>query len=137
MDAHRFEVVDLFAGQDAQRRRDVDVHGLLDRGDGLPHLGHQLLVRATDSSHDAELGGAGRRGRDRGIDQAGDVQPGGAHGGGEQPGLRAEVAILGAAAGLDRDDAFHLHLRAAPAHAHAVGEVEELRDALVGQLQDG
>ena len=58
-----------------------------------------------------------------------------ADGGGEQAGLRAEVAVLGAAAGLERDDALDLDLRAAPAHPHLVREREQLGEAVVGQLQ--
>ena len=55
----------------------------------------------------------------------------------EQAGLRAEVAVLGAAAGLQRDDALDLDLGAAPAHPHLVGEREQLveRGAVVGQPQ--
>ena len=60
-----------------------------------------------------------------------------AHGGGEQPGLRAEVAVLGAAAGLEADDALDLHLGAAVAHAHLVGELQQLGQALVRQPQAG
>ena len=54
-----------------------------------------------------------------------------------RPGLRAEVAVLGAAAGLQRDDALDLDLGAAPrirtwwAASSAVG------DLVVGQPQDG
>src|SRR3978361_1286743 len=51
---------------------------------------------------------------------------GGAAGGGELPGLRAEVAVLGAAAGLQADDALDLDLRPAPAHPHLVGELKQL-----------
>ena len=88
-----------------------------DRRDALAHLGHQPLVRPAHGGDDAELGGAGRGGLDGGLDQRRDVQPGRAHRRGEQARLRAEVAVLGAAAGLDRDDALDLDLGAAPAHA--------------------
>ena len=53
----------------------------------------------------------------------------------EQPGLRAEVAVLGAAAGLDRHDALDLDLGAAPAQPHLVGEGEQVGQRLVGQLR--
>ena len=64
-----------------------------------------------------------------------DVEPRGAHRRVEPPRLRAEVAVLRAAAGLDRDDPLDLDLRAAPAHAHLVREREHLVDAVVGQPQ--
>ena len=41
-----------------------------------------------------------------------------------RPGLRAEVAVLRAAAGLERHDPLDLDLRAAPAHPHLVRELE-------------
>src|SRR5690606_38238961 len=53
----------------------------------------------------------------------------------EQAGLRAEVTVLGAAAGLDRHDALDLDLRPAPAHPHFVGELQQLGQPLVGQAQ--
>ena len=55
----------------------------------------------------------------------------------EQAGLRAEVAVLGAAAGLDRDDALDLDLRTAPPHPHLVGERECIGHAVIGQLEHG
>ena len=69
------------------------------------------------------------------IAPAPDVEPP-AHGRVEQPGLRAEVAVLGAAAGLDRDDALDLDIRAAPAHTYLVGELEQLGDVVVGKRED-
>ena len=45
------------------------------------------------------------------------------------------MAVLGAAAGLDRDDPLDLHLRPAVAHPDLVGELERVVDALVGQLE--
>ncbi len=58
-----------------------------------------------------------------------------AHRGREQPRLRAEVAVLGAAAGLEADDALDLDLGAAPAHPHLVGQRQQLLEPVVGQLQ--
>ena len=46
--------------------------------------------------------------------------------------LAAEVAVLGAAAGLDRQDALDLDLGAAPREADLVGERGERRHRLVG-----
>ena len=65
----------------------------------------------------------------RRLDQRRDVQPDRAHRRGEQAGLRAEVAVLRAAAGLQRDDALDLDLGAAPAHPHLVGELRARRAA--------
>ena len=65
-----------------------------------------------------------------------DVEPHRAHRRLEAPGLAAEVAVLGAAAGLDRDDPLDLHLRPAPAHPDLVGELERVVDALVRELED-
>ena len=110
-----------------ERGGDVDVDRRADRRDALAHLRHQPLVRPAHGGHDAELRRAGRRGLDGGLHQRRDVQPGRAHRRGEQAGLRAEVAVLGAAAGLDRDDALDLDLGAAPAHPHLVGEGEQRR----------
>ena len=52
------------------------------------------------------------------------------------PDWRAEVAVLGAAAGLDRDDTLDLDLRPAVAHADLVGELQRVVDELVRQLED-
>ncbi|SHT41752.1 Uncharacterised protein [Mycobacteroides abscessus subsp. abscessus] len=46
------------------------------------------------------------------------------------------MAVLGATAGLQADDALNLDLRAAPAHAHLVSEREQLFQAIVRKLQD-
>ena len=70
-----------------------------------------------------------------GLDQRGDVQPDRAHRRGELPGLRAEVAVLRAAAGLQRDDALDLDLGAAPPHPHLVGEREQVRQPVVAGAQ--
>ena len=85
--------------------------------------------------HDAELRRTGRGGLDGRLHQRRDVQPGRAHRRGEQPGLRAEVAVLGAAAGLHRDDALDLDLGAAPAQPHLVGEGQQVGQVVVGQAQ--
>ena len=45
------------------------------------------------------------------------------------------MAILRAAPGLGADDALHLHLWPAPAHPYLVGELERVRNTLVGQLE--
>ena len=68
----------------------------------------------------------GRRGLLGRLDQLGDVQPHRAHRGGELAGLAAEVAVLGAAAGLERHDALDLDLGPAPLHPHLVREREQV-----------
>ena len=99
----------------------------------VAHLAHQPLVRAAHRGDDAELGGAGLGGLAGGLDQGRDVEPGRANRRVEHAGLRAEVAVLRAAAGLERDDALDLDLVAAPLHPHLVGQVEQLVHPLVGQ----
>ena len=47
------------------------------------------------------------------------------------------MAVLGAAAGLEADDALDLDLGAAPAHPDLVGERQQVVEPVVGQLQDG
>ena len=133
--AHLDQVVDLLLGEHAQARRDLDVDRRLDRGDALAHLLHQPVVRPAHRGHDAELGRTGRGGLPRRLDQRRDVQPDRAHRRGEQARLRAEVAVLGTAAGLQRDDALDLDLGAAPAHPHVVRELQQRRQVLVGQAQ--
>jgi hypothetical protein len=70
----------------------------------------------------------------RGANQRRNVEAHRAHGRLEPPRLRAEVAILRASAGLDRDDPLDLHGWAAPAHPHLVRERKRIRHALAGQL---
>ncbi len=55
------------------------------------------------------------------------------HRGLEPRGLRAEVTVLGAAAGLRREDALHLDLRTASGEADLVGEGRERGDEPVGK----
>ena len=49
------------------------------------------------------------------------------------PDWRAEVAVLGAAAGLERHDALDLDLRPAPLHPHLVRQREQVLEPVVGQ----
>ena len=103
--------------------------------DAVADLRHQPLVGAAHGGDDAELGGTGGRGLLGGLDQLRDVQPHRAHRRGELAGLAAEVAVLGAAAGLEADDPLDLDLGAAVLHPDLVGKVEQLGDLVVGQLQ--
>ena len=93
------------------------------------------LVRAAHRRDDAELRGARLRRLLGRLDEHGDVQPRGPDRRLEQARLAAEVAVLGAAAGLQRDDPLDLDLRPAPAHPHLVGELQEGVQRLVRQLQ--
>ena len=120
----------------AERAGDVDVDLGLDRLDARLDLGEQPLVRTADRGDDAELRRAGGRGLLGRLDELGDVQPDRADRRGELPGLRAEVAVLGAAARLQRDDALDLDLRAAPAHPDLVRQLQQGGQRLVGQPQD-
>ena len=79
----------------------------------------------------------GGRGLLGGLHQLGDVQPHRAHRRGELPALAAEVAVLGAAAGLERDDALDLDLGPAPLHAYVVRELEQVGQQLVGRGEHG
>src|SRR5262249_11669727 len=85
---------------------------------------------------DAELARSGGGGLDRGADQRRHVEPGRADGRVEPPGLRAEVAVLRAAARLHRDDALDLDLGAAPPLAALVREGQRVGDQVVGEPQD-
>ena len=134
---HRGEPVDLILVQHAQRAGDVDLHLVADRLDARRDLAQQPLVGTAHRGDDAELGRAGLRGLLRRLHQAGDVEPRAAHRGGEQAGLRTEVAVLGAPAGLEADDALDLDLGAAPAHPDLVGQRQQFLEPVVGQLQHG
>ena len=100
-------------GEHPERGRDIDLDRGTDGCDALAHLCHEPLVRPAHGGHDAELVApvAASRGRlpatgcpatptarVRRTDRTG-----------------TEVAVLGAAAGLDRHDALDLDLGSAPA----------------------
>src|SRR5581483_334066 len=67
--------------------------------------------------------------------EGGDVKSHRSHGRREAPRLRAEVAILGTAAGLDGDDPLYLDFGATPSHAHLVSQRERLADAIIRQCK--
>jgi hypothetical protein len=133
--AQRGQFLDLGRRQDAERGRDVDLHFGPDGPHAFAHLGHEALVRTAHRGHDAELGRPGRRGLPGRLDEHRDVQPHRPHRRGEQARLGTEVAVLRAAAGLQRDDALDLNLGPAPAGPHLVGELERLGHILVGQAE--
>ena len=91
---------------------------------------------SADGGHDAELGGSGGRRFLGGFDQFRDVQPDAADGAVKEAGLAAEVAVLGAAAGLDGDDAFHLHVLAAVPEADLVGQLQRRGEGFVREAED-
>ncbi len=107
-------------------------------GHDLLEVGHQPLVGAPHGVDQAELAGpqlgglAGRpqhlvvRQQRHGLDRRVELRR-----------LRAEVAVLGAAAGLGRQDALDLDRVAAPRDAHRVGGVGEGGDVVVGQRGQG
>ncbi len=103
----------------------------------LPHLRHEPGVRAPHGRDDAELGGACRRGLPGGVNERGHVQPGGPYRRVELAGLRAEVTVFRASAGLEADDPLHLDLRTTPAHPHLVGQGEQIGQRLVREPEHG
>ena len=136
VDAHRLQLVGLLAGEDAERAGDVDVDGAR----GSPSMPSRTcaISRSSGPRTAATMQNSvapGRRRLARRLDERRDVEPRGAHRRLEAPGLRAEVAVLRAAAGLQAHDALDLDVGPAPAHAHLVGERERVVDALVGQAQ--
>ena len=133
---HRDEVVDLTLGEHAEGGGDVDVDRGADRGDALAHLLHELVVRAADGGDDAELTRAGRGGLLGGAHELGDVEPHGAHRRGELARLRAEVAVLRAAPGLERDDPLDLDARPLVLHPHLVRQRQQVREPVVPGAQD-
>ena len=110
----------------------MNVHFCLDGGDGFFHLGHEVFVWPFDGGDDAEFRGPGFCGLFGCFHQTRDVQPGGAHGGFKQAGLRAEVTIFRAAAGFEGDDSFYFHFFTAPGQAHFVCQGEEVLEVVVG-----
>ena len=133
--AHAGELVDLLLGEHAERARDLDVDLVADGFDTRRDLREQTLVGAAHRGDDAELGGTGLGRLLGGLDEAGNVEPRGAHRRLEQARLRAEVAVLRAAAGLEADDALDLHLGTAPAHPHLVGEREQFLETVVAEFE--
>ncbi len=128
--AHRGQGGDLLGRQHAQRAGDRDVDRLPDGPDPGLDLRHEACIRSPDGGDDAELGGAGGRGLDGGLHQRRHVQPGGAHGRGEQPRLGAEVAVLGAAPSLEADDALDLDLGSAVPQAHLVRQLQQVAEPI-------
>ena len=108
----------------------------LDGARGLDRARQQALVRAAHGDDDAELGRARGLRAPGGLHHAVDVEPGGAHGRREAGRLRAERAVLAAAAGLGRHDRLDRDLRPAVGEPHAVGERAQLGHALRRQLRD-
>ena len=134
--AHVLEALRLLQGERAEGQGDLNVHLVQDGRDGFCDLGQEVLIRRLHSSDNAELGGAGLGSLLRSLHQLRDVKAGGTHRGLEEAGLRAEVAILRAATGLDGDDALHGYVRAAPLQAGLVGDVSDLFQLLIGDLED-
>ena len=131
------QILGLRASEDAQRAGDVDLDRLLDRRHALADLRHQPRVGPPHGGDDAELGGACGGGLPGRLHQRRDVQASRANRSVEPARLRAEMTVLGAAPGLDRDDPLNLDLGTAPPHPHLVGERECLGHAVVRQLEHG
>ena len=108
-----------------------DVYLCVDRRDSVFDLVEEALRGALHRRDNAELARAHLGGLARALDKFFDVERDRAHGRFEQAGLGAEVTVLGAAAGFERDDAFQADLDTAVLDAHLVGELEELGEVLV------
>jgi hypothetical protein len=135
VDADRGQALGLLGGQDPGADGHVDPHLLLHLGDQLFEAGHRPLVRAPHGQHDAELRGPQGLGLPGGLQHLAGVQErGGLNGGVEVGRLRAEVAVLGAAARLGRQDPFDLDGRPVPGQPDLVGQRGQGGDVLVGQL---
>ena len=133
--AHILQALRLLAGQGAQRARNLDVDGVINRGNRLAHLVQQAIVRGLDRSDDAELGSAGLSGLLRCLHQLRDVQAHGAHRGLEEAGLGTEVAVLWAAAGLNGDNAFHRYVRTTPLQTGLVSDISDFLQLGIRNLQ--
>ena len=103
-------------------------------GHDLLEVCHQPLVGAPDRVDEAELARAQRRrlpggGQHLVVGQQRDRL----HRRVEARRLRAELAVLRAAAGLGREDALDLDQVAAPSQTHVVGQLGQRRDVRIGQ----
>ena len=106
--------------------------------DELEDALHGALVGPAHGEHDAELRGAERCGlAGGGEDLVGIEERRGLDRRVEARGLRTEVAVLGAAAGLGREDALDLDLGPAPGQPHLVGQRGQVHDGAVGQRGEG
>ena len=135
MYAHPDEPVDLRLVEHSQRARNVDLDLAADRLDPSSDAVEQAVVGRSYRSDNAELRRAGFCGLLRGFDEARYVQSNRAHRRLEQPGLRAEMAVLRATAGLQTDDALDLDFGPTPRHSDLVSESEQLLQSLVGYVE--
>ncbi len=128
----------LLVGDDPGADRHVDAGLLVHDRHELEDALHGALVGAADGEHDAELGRPERGGLLGGGDHVGRVEERhGLHRRLELGRLAAEVAVLGAAAGLGREDALDLDGVAAPDQSHLVGEGGQRGDGRVGHVGQG
>ena len=132
------QALGLLVVEDAGADGHVDADLVADGGHQLEQAAHGALVGAPHGQHDAELGGAQGLGlAGGGQDLVGVEERGGQHRRLELRRLRAEVAVLRAAAGLGRQDALDLDLGARPGQSHLVGQGGQGRHLLVGQGGQG
>ena len=134
--AHVLEALGLLAGEGAQGQGDFDINFIEDGRDGLGNLGQEVLVWGLNGRHNAELRRTRLGGLLGGLHQLRDVEARGTHGGLEKARLRAEVAVLRTAAGLNGDDAFHGDVRTAPLEAGLMRDVRNLFQLLIRDLKD-
>ena len=135
VDAALGEAAGLVVGEQPGADRHVEAGPVADHGHQLEDPGHGALVRTAHGQDDAELRGPGRLGLLGRPQHLVGVEEGGGLDRAVEPGrLGAEVAVLGAAAGLGRQDALDLDLGPAPVQPDLVGERGQRGDPRVGQL---
>ena len=128
----------LLRGEHPGAHGHVEAGLVLHQRHELEHPLHGALVGAADGQHDAELARAERRRLPcRSQHVVGLEEGGGLHGRLELGRLAAEVAVLGAAAGLGRQDPLDLDGVAAPREAHLVGQGGQRRHRRIGHVGEG
>jgi hypothetical protein len=130
------EAFRLVGLEETEGAGDLQARLLPHRRHGVDDLVEEPLARAPDRHHDAELGRPGVTGGPGGGEDLVEVQEGVDVDAGVEVGrLRAEGAVLGAGAGLGVDEALELDLRAAPGQAHPVGQGDQRRQLVEGELR--
>ena len=135
MHATLSEATSLFICDDAGADGHVETSFLAHDRHQLENALHGSLIRTTNGQHDAELAGAERRRFAGRFDDLGSIEERrGLHRGFELGRLRTEMAVLGAAAGLGRQNAFDLDGVATPLETNVVGERGQCGHRGVGHI---
>ena len=133
--AHVLQALRLLAGQGAQGTGNLNIDGVINRGNCLAYLVQQTIIRGLYRGDDAELSSTGLGGLLCRLHQLWDVEAYGAHWRLEETGLGTKVAILWAAAGLDGNNAFYRYVWAAPLQAGLVRNIGDLLQLGIRNLQ--